>query len=69
MYGGVWNEMEYALYKLLSTFIMKWITRMFLKMMITKAKNDQYDEKSERVKLGYDAEIKCYKEAIEFLKS
>lgn len=48
---------------------MKWITRMFLKMMITKARNDQYEEKSERLKLGYGAEIKCYKEAIEFLKS
>ena len=47
---------------------MKWITRLFLKMMITKAKNDREEgNKTDRVKAGYNEEIKCYEQAIKFL--
>jgi hypothetical protein len=47
---------------------MRWIARVIIRMIIIKAKNVSHDEKSERLKLGYDAEIKHYEDTIELLK-
>ena len=48
---------------------MRWIATIIMKMMLTKAKNDQFDTEHTVVKQAYGNMIKNYEDTIMFLKA
>ena len=48
---------------------MRWIATIIMKMILLKAKNDQFDTKNLIVKEAYNIMIKNYETTITFLKA
>jgi hypothetical protein len=48
---------------------MRWIATIIMKMILQKAKNDQFDTKHTIVKQAYEKMIKNYENTIMFLKA